>query len=120
MVPRQGADDPAYEWPYVKMPGVGPADNPYVDDRDHAERQIADVADPEVTALRSKLYEREVWGRYRRGDVLLYRHDCWHRGTPINQGACCLGGWARSSIARSQSPLRCPGGARRALTSRPS
>ena len=34
------------------------------------------------------LYPREKYVKYKFGSVLLYRHDTWHRGTPLKHG--CL------------------------------
>ena len=38
-------------------------------------------SDPSLAAFREKLYAREKLVKYRRGSVLLYRMDTWHRGT---------------------------------------
>ena len=83
VVPRQGRDDPAYPWPIVETPGVAGFD--YINDRVSAERYLSDRA-PEVAHFREEnLYAREAKTRYRFGDVLLYRHDTWHRGTPAKK-----------------------------------
>ncbi len=37
--------------------------------------------------FRRLLYERETRTDFRRGDLLLYRHDTWHRGTPLAPGS---------------------------------
>jgi hypothetical protein len=87
VVPRDGRDDPAYPWPIVDSPGIGDLD--YVNDRESAERYLADRR-PEVADWRRQLYERERYVRYRTGDVLFYRHDTWHRGTPMHAGALRL------------------------------
>jgi hypothetical protein len=84
VVLRDGPDDPAYPWPIVGTPGVGPY--PWVNDRGRAEELVASMS-PEVAAWRQDLYDRERRVRYRPGTVLLYRHDTWHRGTPIDPGA---------------------------------
>ena len=34
---------------------------------------------------RASLYEREVHTFFKPGDVLFYRHDTWHRGTPLHE-----------------------------------
>lgn len=84
IVPREGPEDPAYRWPIVGSPGIGAL--PYINDRDSAERAVATI-DPELARWREQLYARERYVDYRRGDLLLYRHDTWHRGTPIIPGA---------------------------------
>ena len=88
VVPRQGEDDPAYTWPIVQTPGVGALK--CVNDKTRAEQYLAD-ADPEAAKFRADtLYAREAQARYQFGSVLLYRHDTWHRGTPVKTGALRL------------------------------
>jgi hypothetical protein len=41
---------------------------------------------PDYYEFRKKLYEREVPVKFKKGTVLLYRHDVFHRGTPIKPG----------------------------------
>lgn len=85
LVPREGPEDPAYPWPIVATPGVGALR--WVNDRERAEAYLEKEA-PEVAAWRAEhLYPRERRVRYRVGSLLLYRHDTWHRGTPMNVGA---------------------------------
>ena len=85
LVPRTGDDDPAYPWPIVGTPGVG--DLPWINDRASAEAYLAEQA-PDVAAWREEhLYPREQLAKFSRGSVLLYRHDTWHRGTPLEPGA---------------------------------
>ena len=81
VVPRKGDDDPAYPWPIVQTPGV--AGMQYVNDRASAEAYLAQE-NPDAAAFReANLYAREVQAQYRFGSVLFYRHDTWHRGTPM-------------------------------------
>ena len=87
VVPKKegdGEEDEAYRWPYTRMPGV--AGVPWVNDRATAEEAYR-RADPVTFALRQRLYEREVRCAYNIGSVLFYRHDTWHRGTPLSRGA---------------------------------
>jgi ectoine hydroxylase-related dioxygenase (phytanoyl-CoA dioxygenase family) len=84
VVPKQGDDDPLYPWPIVDTPGV--AGMRYVNNRYMAEQYLSDEY-PEVAEFRKQLYVREVKAKYRQGSVLFYRHDTWHRGTPVNAGA---------------------------------
>lgn len=82
VVPRRGPEDPAYPWPITALPGVGAA--PYVNDRAAAEASLP----PELAAFRAAhLYAREARVQYGLGTLLLYRHDTWHRGTPLLPGA---------------------------------
>ena len=84
VVPREGPDDPAYAWPMVGTPGVGRL--PWINDRASAEQDLAERA-PEVHEFRSKhLYPRERRAPLAPGTVLFYRHDTWHRGTPLISG----------------------------------
>lgn len=87
VVPREGAEDPAYRWPIVDSPGIGALD--YINDRVAAEAYFS-AQRPHAAAWREALYERERYVRFRAGDVLLYRHDTWHRGTPMQEGALRL------------------------------
>jgi Phytanoyl-CoA dioxygenase (PhyH) len=83
VVPRDGNDDPAYRWPIVDTPGVGDLD--WLNDRSQAEADFA-ARRPKLAAWRQTLYARERRVRFAPGDVLLYRHDTWHRGTPLLPG----------------------------------
>lgn len=87
IVPRMGEDDPCYPWPIVDTPGVG--DLHYVNDRQSAEKYMA-VERPETAEFRAALYARERYVCYQPGTLLLYRHDAWHRGTPLRPGTCRL------------------------------
>ena len=87
VVPRTGDDDPAYPWPIVQTPGVGGLR--YVNDRVRAEAYL-EQTDPQAAAFRELLYAREELAQYRFGSVLLYRHDAWHRGTPLKEGTLRL------------------------------
>jgi len=87
LVARDGPDDPAYRWPIVDTPGI--ADLDYVNDRAHAEAYFSKIR-PHLADWRASLYTREQRVRYKPGDVLLYRHDLWHRGTALKPGALRL------------------------------
>ena len=86
VVPREGPNDPAYTWPIFNMPGV--QDRPYINSRVEAEGFLA-KNHPDIAAFRAEyLYPRERVARYRRGSILFYRHDTWHRGRPVKDGTC--------------------------------
>jgi len=87
IVPREGDNDPCYPWPIIDTPGVGDLD--YVNDRQSAEDYMV-AKRPESAEFRAALYARERYVRYRPGTVLMYRHDAWHRGTPLKGGTCRL------------------------------
>ena len=88
VVPRKGTGDPAYRWPIMDMPGVAGLN--YVDDKAKAEQYLRDER-PDAARFREReLYDREVKTRYRVGDIIFYRHDTWHRGTPVTRGSLRL------------------------------
>lgn len=82
-VPRQGNTDPVYQAPFVHMPGQ--AGKPFFNDRRTVENWF-EQNDPEAHKLRSTLYEREQLVEFKPGTILFYRHDLWHRGTPVKPG----------------------------------
>ena len=85
VVPREGEGDPAYPYPIVATPGVGALE--WTNDRASAEARL-DREAPEVARWRAEnLYAREVEVSFRVGSVLFYRHDTWHRGTPLVPGS---------------------------------
>ncbi len=118
LVPRTGDGDPAYRWPIVDSPGIAELD--YVNDRSHAEAYFARER-PHLAQWRQSLYAREQHAHFKPGDVLLYRHDTWHRGTPLLPGRLRLAhnityrkahaewismlhvGWAWSAYRRDKS-----------------
>ena len=55
---------------------------PYKNDRDSCESWMKENR-PDMFEFRRRLYEREIPVKFKRGTVLLYRHDVFHRGTPI-------------------------------------
>lgn len=72
-----------YKRPYSHMPGIGGI--PFINQKDAAEKMMAEVA-PESAALREECYEHEIRPEFKPGDVLFYRMDTWHRGTPVHEG----------------------------------
>jgi len=88
LVPREGRDDPAYAYPVVNTPGVGTLE--WINDRTSAEVRLEHEA-PEIAKWRAEhLYPREQRNDYRTGTILFYRHDTWHRGTPLTPGTLRL------------------------------
>jgi ectoine hydroxylase-related dioxygenase (phytanoyl-CoA dioxygenase family) len=83
VVPREGDNDPYYKWPLVNNPGV--AGLPWENDKDTIEA-ILKESHPEVYKFRQDLYKKEKFATFKPGTVLFYRHDIWHRGTPVNLG----------------------------------
>lgn len=64
----------------------GAGQYPWINNRAAAEAWMSKHASPEVNALRTELYSREAVARFVPGTVLVYRHDVWHRGTPLTRG----------------------------------
>ena len=94
VVPREGVDDPAYNpsdivsgpHPFLLTPG-GRADMVWLNARAKVEATLR-KSHPEVAAFRAThLYPREKQMEYKRGTILFYRLDTWHRGTPVKVGA---------------------------------
>jgi len=84
VVPRQGDDDVLYKQPFTNMPGYG--NFKFINNKAAAEDYFR-KNHPEVADFRERLYEREIIPRYKPGDILFYRLDTWHRGTPLQTGA---------------------------------
>jgi len=82
IVPRTGPDDPVYTWPYTHMPGI--SGKPFANRRKEAEELMSIFTDS--TEIREQCYSREIVPTFKPGDVLFYRTDTWHRGTPVKEG----------------------------------
>ena len=83
IVPRKGSNDELYKFPYKNMPGI--SNNPFVNDKKKSENYFKSN-EIEVYNFRKKLYEREIITKPNIGDILFYRTDVWHRGTPVKKG----------------------------------
>jgi len=80
VVGREGPEDPFYQMPYYQMPGVGKHE--WINDKNICEEYFKNN-DAEIFEFRQKLYEKEKYVKYKKGTVLLYRLDVWHRGKSI-------------------------------------
>ena len=87
-VPRAGPDDPAYQGPMVRTPGLAGLD--FVNDRTQAEAYLREAAPDTARWRETNLYPHARSVQHRAGSVLFYRHDLWHRGTPLRPGAMRL------------------------------
>lgn len=83
IVPKRSGFDFAYAKPFAHMPGIGGL--PFINNKGAAEAMMAEKA-PESAAVRAECYARESTPDFKSGDVLLYRMDTWHRGTPVKDG----------------------------------
>lgn len=82
-VPRRGETDPVYQPPFIRMPGQ--AGKPFFNDR-HTVENWFEENEPESYEFRRELYKREQVVKFKPGTILFYRHDLWHRGTPLVPG----------------------------------
>ena len=80
LVERTGEDDEVYCYPYVHMPGI--AGKPFYNSKYAAELSVKG----KTKYIRDQCYKREKKPTFNIGDVLFYRLDLWHRGTPVNNG----------------------------------
>jgi len=78
---RDGQNDPAYNaGPIIQQPGYG--GHPFFNNKDVVESYFLRT-NPQIHAFRQSIYAREKRAKFIVGSVLLYRHDIWHRGTPL-------------------------------------
>lgn len=82
LVSRIDENDELYQFPYVNMPGIG--SNSFINDKKHAEEYFRNN-NTNIYNFRKKLYEREHILTPQIGDILVYRLDLWHRGTPVKK-----------------------------------
>lgn len=83
LVPREGEDDSLYKFPYINMPGIN--ENKFINDKRSAEAYFKKKK-PEIYNFRQELYKKEKILSPNFGDILFYRLDLWHRGTPVKNG----------------------------------
>ena len=82
VTPRSGEDDIIYKPPYINMPGYGPYD--FYNDKKQAEEYMSQFDN--VKDFRKLIYDREIITNPKKGDILFYRYDVWHRGTSVIPG----------------------------------
>ena len=82
LVPRKYPYDELYKMPYINMPGQNKFK--FYNDKKHTEDYFLKNY-PNVAKFREKLYDREVIINAKAGDILFYRLDLWHRGTPVKK-----------------------------------
>ena len=83
VVPKNEKTKKLYEFPYKKMPGI--AGNPFMNDKNNAEKYFKSN-DNDTYEFRQKLYNNEIILNPDLGDILFYRLDSWHSGTPVKKG----------------------------------
>lgn len=82
LVSRIDENDELYKFPYLNMPGI--ANNYFINDKSKAEEYFKNN-NLDIYNFRQKLYKREKILAPNIGDILVYRLDLWHRGTPVKQ-----------------------------------
>lgn len=80
VVPKNSITSDLYEMPYINMPGQH--NYLFNNDKETAEKYFLKNY-PEVHKFRNKLYQNEIVVNAKPGDILFYRLDLWHRGTPV-------------------------------------
>ena len=83
IVPKQSDVDPLYKTPYINMPGIH--GHEFYNNKKYSE-QYFENTHTEIYNFRKQLYERDIKLVPNIGDILFYRLDVWHRGTPVNNG----------------------------------
>lgn len=71
-----------YEKPYINMPGQNK--HKFINDKKSAEIYFKET-NKDIFNFRKKLYENEEIVMAKPGDILVYRLDVWHRGTPVKK-----------------------------------
>lgn len=83
VVPKNEKTKDLYNFPILNNPGI--AGIPWRNDKESLENLLKDTH-PEIYSFRQKLYQNEKFIKFKPGTILFYRHDIWHRGTPVNLG----------------------------------
>ena len=81
LVPRINDKDLAYSYPYSSLSGL--SKYKWINDKDQCENYF-ERNFPSEWKFRQNLYNREIKVPFKKGSILFYRHDLWHRGTPVN------------------------------------
>ena len=71
-----------YKSPYINMPGQNKYE--FYNDKETAENYFKNL-DKTIFKFREKLYKNETIIKAKPGDILVYRLDVWHRGTPVKK-----------------------------------
>lgn len=82
-VPNNDKTRDFYNYPLVNSPGL--SGYPFINDKNNAEKYFLEN-NLDIYNFRQKLYDNELYPNYELGTVLFYRHDLWHRGTPVKDG----------------------------------
>ena len=74
--------DELYKQPYINMPGQ--SIYKFYNDKETAEKYFKNI-NRRIFNFREKLYKNEIIIKAKPGDILVYRLDLWHRGTPVKK-----------------------------------
>lgn len=80
IVPKNNKTMDLYKPPYINMPGIHKY--PFYNDKYNSEAALQKEG-YNMLSFRDKLYRNEVLLEPNIGDILFYRLDVWHRGTPV-------------------------------------
>ena len=80
IVPRNNKTMELYKPPYIHMPGLNKY--PFYNDKNKSE-EVMQKEGYKLLTFRENLYKNEVLLEPEIGDILFYRLDVWHRGTPV-------------------------------------
>ena len=72
-----------YKVPYINMPGQN--NYKFINNKELAEEYF-NKKNINIYEFRQELYEKEQIVKCGIGDILFYRLDLWHRGTPVKKG----------------------------------
>lgn len=82
VVPRTDLTHKYYNFPYVNMPGIN--GHKFINNKNDAEDYFL-KSHKDIYDFRKELYKNEVIIKPNIGDILFYRLDIWHRGTPVKE-----------------------------------
>lgn len=82
VVPKNDQTEHLYKFPYINMPGIH--NYPFINDKTFAENYFK-KNNIDIYNFRQELYKHEKILKPNKGDILFYRLDLWHRGTPVRQ-----------------------------------
>ena len=83
IVPKESKTKNFYKFPYINMPGIN--GHTFINNKNDAEEYFK-ANNTDIYNFRKELYKNEIKLSPSKGDILFYRLDIWHRGTPVKSG----------------------------------
>lgn len=80
IVPKESKTKNFYKFPYINMPGIN--GHTFINNKNDAEEYFK-ANNTDIYNFRKELYKNEIKLSPGKGDILFYRLDIWHRGTPV-------------------------------------